>query len=82
MSSLPDYINVEELQEIMRVYAHRLLLGYEDTHKEEFWVVAEKIAELYEYLLPFVSSQQAVSENTKFPQDYWMLCQKKEIYST
>ena len=76
MNSLSDYINVKELREIVRLFAHRLLMGYEDTQAEEFWLISEKMAEIYEYLLPFVPSQQTKSKETKFPKDYWLLKNK------
>ena len=79
MSSLSEYINVEELREILRVFAHRLLIGYEDTQKEEFWLISEKIAEVYEYLYTFVLSQQSKSKKTKFPEDFWYICQKSKL---
>ena len=73
MNSLSDYINVEELREIVRLFAHQLLMGYEDTHEENFWLISEKLAEIYECLLPYVPPQQAKSKKTKFPKDYWTL---------
>ncbi|MBX9702685.1 MAG: hypothetical protein K2X39_00895 [Silvanigrellaceae bacterium] len=79
MSSLSNYVNVEELQEIIRLYAHQLLLGYEETHEEEFWMVSEKLAEIYEYLLPFVALSQTKTKEANFPEDYWLLCQQRNL---
>jgi hypothetical protein len=48
----------EELLDMLRFCAHRLLLAYDQTLKQELWIASEKAAEACESLLPLIHETQ------------------------
>lgn len=60
MNLINEYCDTEELLEMLRHCAHRLLLAYDETMQNELWVASEKAAEACQSLLPLVHSTQHI----------------------
>lgn len=58
MNPLLDYFDPEELLEMLRVCANRLLIAYGETLQNELYVASERAIEACQSLLPLLQSRQ------------------------